>query len=256
MKSRVHALLAICLSLAIASSANASDFSLRGRRTKILRAGERFRVCLMSAELRDMKLLEGLVIPKEVTNIYPDAGKAGLPWDIKLGQFSEDTDAKALAIIGAKYAAKAVTTTATGPGVVGAIASQAIAQIPSGPDNEVEPDVYAELSLDDVLLLRTEKVNGTLKPTWNHCGVFKRKNLVGRKLQIRVVDYDVVRLDPSALLNKTMRARGDVAGIVEGPEISTAFLTEVARGKALQQSLRVDGDNNLVSVTWAIEKVQ
>lgn len=248
-------LVAATVAFSAASTAMARGYSLKKSKERAKRSGEHYRLCLVSAELRDKKLLTGVTLPDGLEEVYPDVGQGGVPWDIKAGPFSEDTDAKQLALIGVKYAAVATVPAVVGGGLIGFAAKQAVKKIPTGPDNEVEPDALGELRLGRTLMLRTDRVSGSTAPTWNHCADFKRKQLVGRRVEVRVIDYDVVRLDPLAIANGEGRLRGDVAGIVEGPEIATDMLDRVRAGKAIEQTLTVEGDSNLRSVTWRLEPV-
>lgn len=235
--------------LLLSAAATAGPFSLKGAKKRAKRSGEVYRLCLVDAEVRDSKLLP--VIPQEVQNALPDSVN-GIPWDIKVGPFSEDTTGKGLMLIGAKIVVKAAIPKLLGTGLIGKAAKKAVSKMPSGPDNETAPDIFAELSVGTTLMLRTPGVNGSTTPSWRHCANFKRRHLVGRPVRIRVVDYDVVRLDPTAVKR---RSRGDVAGIVDGAVITPELLQQATKHGGVEQTLTATDDSNLKSVRWRIEAV-
>ena len=242
---------AILSTMTVPRTAQAGPFSLKKGRAAAARAGEKYLLCIVSAELTDKKKIRGLEIPAEVIKVLPDAAN-GLPWDITVGPISEDIDEKKIAMTAVKLAVKSTIGGVVGGDVIGKVAELAVGQIPTGPDDEELPDVFAELRLGRTLMLRTPKIGATTTPVWNHCAEFKRTHLVGHTPEIKVMDHDQIRIDPRELGRKP-KQRGDVAGVVVGATISTAMLDKIANGDVYEETLEVTEQGGLRRVVWRIE---
>ena len=132
--------------------------------------------------------------------------------------------------------------------------ADAMGAIPSGADSKELPDAYAELLLGNKLMMRTAKVSETLSPVWNHCASFRRTELVGGQVQVRVIDYDTLRPDLAELLG-AQRQRGDIAGFVQGAAITSEVLNNVNAGAGFEERIDLRGEEGLLELVWRIEPV-
>jgi hypothetical protein len=228
----------------------AGGFSASKGKADMARAEQRFSVCLVSAELGPTK-------PKPFG--LPDAAGAVVtamvapPWDVSFMGISEDVEGGDLVRVALEQGAGSLIRSVPA-GELLLQTADAMGAIPSGADSKELPDAYAELLLGDKLMMRTAKVSETLSPVWNHCASFRRTELVGGQVQVRVIDYDTLRPD-LAELRGAQRQRGDIAGFVQGAAITSEVLNGVNAGAGFEERIDLRGEEGLLELVWRIEPV-
>lgn len=232
----------------LALPAFAGGFSASKGKADMARAEQRYSVCLISAQLAPTK-------PKPFG--LPDAAGtlvtalAAPPWDVSVMGISEDVEVGDIARMALEEGAKSwVRSVPAGDFILKT--ADALGAMPSGEDSHELPDAYAELFLGEKLMMRTAKVSETLSPVWNHCASFRRTELVGGQVQVRVIDYDTLRPD-LAELQGAPRQRGDLAGYVLGAAVTSDLLNGVKAGAGFEEHIDLRGEVGLEELIWRIE---
>ncbi len=226
----------------------AGGFSASKGKADMARAEQRFSVCLVSAQLAPTKP-KPFGLPDHLGALVTAA--AAPPWDVSVMGISEDVEVGDLARMAIEEGAKSwVRSIPAGDFILKT--ADAVGAIPSGEDSHELPDAYAELFVGDKLMMRTAKVSETLAPVWNHCASFRRTELVGGQVQVRVIDYDTLRPD-LAELQGAPRQRGDVAGYVLGATVTSELLNGVTAGAGFEEHIDLRGEVGLEELIWRIE---